>query len=82
MTGASIATVFLDSTGGGYNAISDGFIAANAFGGEVLCTFLLVLTVFAACDGELGRKDAFIGPLVPWAIGMAVLLGESTTYFL
>lgn len=42
----------------------------------MLCTFLLVLTVFAATDGELGRKNAFIGPLIPWAIGMVVFLGE------
>ncbi|CAM9121113.1 unnamed protein product [Ascophyllum nodosum] len=76
MVGATIATTFLDSTGGGYNAINDGFLAVNAFGGEVLCTFLLVLTVFASCDGELGRNHACIGPLVPWAIGMAVLLGH------
>ncbi|CAM9492968.1 unnamed protein product [Ascophyllum nodosum] len=76
LAGAAIATTFLDSTGGGYNAIQDGFEAKNAFGGEVMCTFLLVTTVFASSDGELGRNNAFIGPLVPWAIGMAVLLAH------
>lgn len=50
--------------------------AVDAFGGEVLCTFLLVMTVFAATDGQLGRKNAFIGPLLPWVISMAVFLGE------
>ncbi|CAM9302114.1 unnamed protein product, partial [Hapterophycus canaliculatus] len=48
----------------------------NAFGGEVLCTFLLVVTVFAACDGELGRKNSHIGPLLPLVIGAAVLLSH------
>lgn len=50
--------------------------AVDAFGGEVLCTFLLVMTVFAATDGQLGHKKVFIGSLLPWAIGMAVFLGE------
>ncbi|CAM9492763.1 unnamed protein product [Ascophyllum nodosum] len=76
LAGAAIATTFLDSTGGGYNAIQEGFEAKNAFGGEILCTFLLVLTVFASSDGELGRFNTFTGPLVPWAVGMAVLLAH------
>lgn len=50
--------------------------AIDAFGGEVLCTFLLVMIVFAATDGQLCRKKAFIGPFFPWAISMAVFLGE------
>lgn len=50
--------------------------AGEAFGAEVLCTFLLVVTVFTACDGELGRKNAHTGPLLPLVIGMAVLIGE------
>lgn len=50
--------------------------AADAFGGEVLCTFLLVTTIFAASDGELTRKHNHTGPLLPLVIGMAVLLGE------
>lgn len=49
--------------------------AIDAFGGEVLCTFLLVMIVFAATDGQLGRKKAFISPFLPWAISMAVFLG-------
>ena len=49
--------------------------AADAFGGEVLCTFLLMVTVFSACDGELARKNSG-APLLPFVIGMAVLLGE------
>lgn len=49
--------------------------AVDAFGGEVLCTFLLVLTVFAATDGEMSRKHGHISALLPFAIGMAVLLG-------
>ncbi|CAM9120088.1 unnamed protein product [Ascophyllum nodosum] len=76
MVGAGLATIFLDSTDGGYNAIADGIDVGDAFAGEVLCTFLLVLTVFAATDGELVNKHAFAGPLVPWVIGMAVLLSH------
>lgn len=48
----------------------------DAFGGEVLCTYLLVTTVFAATDGELGKKHGHIHALLPFAIGMAVLLCE------
>ncbi|CAM9762602.1 unnamed protein product [Scytosiphon promiscuus] len=74
--GAGIATVFLNSTSGGANAIADGILAKNAFGGEVLCTFLLLVTIFAACDGELGRKNGHIGALLPLVIGGAVLLSH------
>ncbi|CBN74002.1 aquaporin [Ectocarpus siliculosus] len=74
--GAGIASTFLSSTRGGYNALADTVSAADAFGAEVLCTFLLVVTVFAACDGELGRKNAHTGPLLPLVIGMAVLLAH------
>lgn len=53
--------------------------AEDAFCGEVLCTFVLVLTVFAATDGELMSKLGHIPALLPFAIGMAVLLGEVRT---
>lgn len=76
MAGAGIATTFLDTTDGGYNSISDGVTAEDAFGGEVLCTFLLVTTVFAATDGVLGQKHGHIHALLPFAIGMAVLLAH------
>lgn len=35
-----------------------------------------MVTVFAACDGELGRKNAHTAPLLPVAIGSAVFLGK------
>lgn len=56
--------------------ITNAVQAEDAFGGEVLCTFLLVTTVFAATDGVLGQKHGHIHALLPFAIGMAVLLGE------
>lgn len=34
-----------------------------------------MITVFSACDGELARKNSG-APLLPFVIGMAVLLGE------
>ena len=51
--------------------------ATDAFAGEVLCTFLLVVTVFSATDGEVGRKFKHTGALLPLSIGFAVLLGKS-----
>lgn len=41
-----------------------------------MCTFLLVITVFAATDTELGKKMAHTGALLPFAIGIAVVIGE------
>ncbi|CAN0270448.1 unnamed protein product, partial [Hapterophycus canaliculatus] len=76
IAGAGIATVFLSSTGGGFNAVADGVSVGDAFGAEVLCTFVLMVTIFAACDGELGRENAHIGPLLPLVIGSAVLLSH------
>lgn len=55
--------------------------AADAFGGEVLCTFLLVLSVYAATDGELSRKHAHISANLPLAIGLTVLLGALSSTF-
>eukprot|EP00903_Cladosiphon_okamuranus_P015435 g14256.t1 len=75
ITGAYIATSFLNTTSGGANEISEDVSAADAFGGEVLCTFLLMITVFSACDGELARKNSG-APLLPFVIGMAVLLAH------
>ena len=54
--------------------------AKDAFAGEVLCTFLLVVTVFSATDAEVGRKFKHTGALLPLSIGMAVLLGEQYEY--
>lgn len=48
----------------------------HAFYGEILCTFYLVTIVFAATDGVLCKKLGHIGALLPFAIGMTVLLGE------
>eukprot|EP00752_Nemacystus_decipiens_P008578 g7659.t2 len=75
IAGAAIATTFLSSTAGGANEIAEGVAVADAFGGEVLCTFLLMITVFSACDGELARKNSG-APLLPFVIGMAVLLAH------
>ncbi|CAM9314702.1 unnamed protein product [Choristocarpus tenellus] len=74
--GAGLATIFLDGTGGGQNIISDGNDVGDAFIGEVVCTFMLVLTVFAATDGEMGRRLYHIQPLLPFAIGMTVCIAH------
>ncbi|CAM9465452.1 unnamed protein product [Laminaria digitata] len=74
LAGAGLATIFLDSTSGGFNALAEGIDAADAFAGEVLCTFLLVTTVFSATDGQVGHKFKHTGALLPLSIGFAVLL--------
>ncbi|CAM9382637.1 unnamed protein product [Choristocarpus tenellus] len=75
-TGAGIASTFKESSAGGQNEIADGIDVEDAFGGEVICTFMLVLTVFAATDGEMGRKLHHIQPMLPLAIGMAVTIAH------
>lgn len=74
LAGAGLATIFLDSTSGGFNALAEGIEAKDAFAGEVLCTFVLVVTVFSATDAEVGRKFKHTGALLPLSIGLAVLL--------
>eukprot|EP00904_Undaria_pinnatifida_P002901 jgi/Undpi1/12611/HiC_scaffold_6.g02280.m1 len=76
ISGAGVAASALYGTDGGFNALAPGVEAVDAFGGEVLCTFLLVVTVFAATDGEMDRKQKHTGALLPLSIGMAVLLGN------
>ncbi|CAM9762462.1 unnamed protein product, partial [Scytosiphon promiscuus] len=74
--GAGIATSFLSTTSGGFNAIADGVSVGDALIGEVLCTFVLMVTIFAACDGEVERSNSHVGPLLPLVIGSAVLLSH------
>lgn len=74
--GASIANIFLDHSGGAFNALAPGVSMIDALIGEIMCTFLLVITVLAATDGELGRKLGHTGPLLPLVIGFSVVLAH------
>lgn len=72
--GACLADVFLNSSGGAYNALAPGVSSLDAVLGEILCTFLLVITVLAATDGQLGKNIGHTKPLLPLAIGLAIVI--------
>ncbi|CAM9120569.1 unnamed protein product [Ascophyllum nodosum] len=76
MAGAGIATDLLGSSDDGFKASVDDIDVGDTFAGEVMCTFLFVLTIFAATDGELDRTHAFTELLAPWVIGMVVSLSH------
>jgi aquaporin PIP len=65
-----------DRSGGGVNIISPEVSTGDAFGGELIMTFLLCLIVLAATNDQLGHSASHMSTLLPYAIGIAVFLGH------
>ncbi|CAM9096541.1 unnamed protein product [Phaeothamnion confervicola] len=63
-----------DAVNGGANSVHT--TNTRAFGGEVMGTFLLVLTVLVATNGYMGAKMGYIPLHLPLAIGMAVFVAH------
>lgn len=61
-------------TNGGANVVNQLVGAHQAFGGEVLCTFVLMTVVLGATNATLQKEYAHQGPQLPWVIGMTVML--------
>ena len=61
-----------DNVSGGANQINPGSSAQEALGVEFGCTFLLVLTVMAACDTERAEKNKHLSSIAPIVIGLSV----------
>nr|CAD1840749.1 unnamed protein product [Ananas comosus var. bracteatus] len=61
-----------NSLGGGANEVAPGYSTGAALGAEIVGTFVLVYTVFAATDPKRTARDSFVPVLVPLPIGFAV----------
>lgn len=73
--GVSIPSAY-EATGGGVNVVSPEVSNGDAFGAEIIMTFLLCLIVLAATNDQLGSSATHMSTLLPYAIGIAVFLGH------
>ncbi|XP_030546863.1 probable aquaporin PIP2-8 [Rhodamnia argentea] len=62
------------SLGGGTNSVALGYSIGAALGAEIIGTFVLVYTVFAATDPKRLARDSHVPVLAPLSIGFAVFM--------
>ncbi|KAI9076197.1 hypothetical protein K1719_041895 [Acacia pycnantha] len=65
--------------GGGANVVQQGYNKGTALGAEIIGTFVLVYTVFAATDPKRNARDSHVPVLAPLPIGFAVFMVHLAT---
>ncbi|KAG6403752.1 hypothetical protein SASPL_135983 [Salvia splendens] len=65
--------------GGGANELSDGYSTGTGVAAEIIGTFVLVYTVFAATDPKRNARDSHVPVLAPLPIGFAVFMVHLAT---
>ncbi|KAK8581477.1 hypothetical protein V6N13_144501 [Hibiscus sabdariffa] len=65
--------------GGGANEVAAGFNKGTGLGAEIIGTFVLVYTVFAATDPKRNARDSHVPVLAPLPIGFAVFMVHLAT---
>ncbi|KAE8656833.1 Aquaporin PIP2-3 [Hibiscus syriacus] len=70
---------YYNSYGGGANEVADGFNKGTGLGAEIIGTFVLVYTVFAATDPKRNARDSHVPVLAPLPIGFAVFMVHLAT---
>ncbi|OIT26731.1 PREDICTED: aquaporin PIP2-1-like [Nicotiana attenuata] len=65
--------------GGGANMLNDGYSTGTGLGAEIIGTFVLVYTVFAATDPKRNARDSHVPVLAPLPIGFAVFMVHLAT---
>ncbi|XP_021745998.1 aquaporin PIP2-7-like [Chenopodium quinoa] len=65
--------------GGGVNVMSAGYNKGTGLGAEIIGTFVLVYTVFAATDPKRNARDSHVPVLAPLPIGFAVFMVHLAT---
>ncbi|XP_028096185.1 aquaporin PIP-type-like [Camellia sinensis] len=68
-----------NSLGGGANSVAHGYNKGTALGAEIISTFVLVYTVFAATDPKRSARDSNVPVLAPLPIGFAVFMVHLAT---
>ncbi|MQL90482.1 hypothetical protein Taro_023076 [Colocasia esculenta] len=68
-----------NSLGGGANEVASGYSKGTALGAEIIGTFVLVYTVFAATDPKRNARDSHVPVLAPLPIGFAVFMVHLAT---
>ncbi|KAE8729498.1 Ribosomal protein L11 family protein [Hibiscus syriacus] len=72
-------TYYYNNYGGGANEVAAGFNNGTGFGAEIIGTFVLVYTVFAATDPKRNARDSHVPALAPLPIGFAVFMVHLAT---
>ncbi|KAI9076132.1 hypothetical protein K1719_041830 [Acacia pycnantha] len=70
---------YYDQYGGGANVVQQGYNKGTALGAEIIGTFVLVYTVFAATDPKRNARDSHVPVLAPLPIGFAVFMVHLAT---
>ncbi|KAL9241238.1 hypothetical protein vseg_015369 [Gypsophila vaccaria] len=65
--------------GGGANEMAGGYTKGTGLGAEIIGTFVLVYTVFAATDPKRSARDSHVPVLAPLPIGFAVFMVHLAT---
>ncbi|XP_057805432.1 aquaporin PIP2-1-like [Salvia miltiorrhiza] len=65
--------------GGGANELADGYSTGTGVAAEIIGTFVLVYTVFAATDPKRNARDSHVPVLAPLPIGFAVFMVHLAT---
>ncbi|MQL99914.1 hypothetical protein Taro_032640 [Colocasia esculenta] len=65
--------------GGGANMLAGGYSKGTGLGAEIIGTFVLVYTVFAATDPKRNARDSHVPVLAPLPIGFAVFMVHLAT---
>lgn len=65
--------------GGGANSLNDGYSTGTGLAAEIIGTFVLVYTVFAATDPKRNARDSHVPVLAPLPIGFAVFMVHLAT---
>lgn len=65
--------------GGGANELNSGYTKGTGLAAEIIGTFVLVYTVFAATDPKRNARDSHVPVLAPLPIGFAVFMVHLAT---
>ncbi|XP_021887016.1 LOW QUALITY PROTEIN: aquaporin PIP2-7 [Carica papaya] len=70
---------FYNRYGGGANSLNGGYNKGTGLGAEIIGTFVLVYTVFAATDPKRNARDSHVPVWAPLPIGFAVFMVHLAT---
>ena len=70
---------FYTRYGGGANTLAEGYSKGTGLAAEIIGTFVLVYTVFAATDPKRNARDSHVPVLAPLPIGFAVFMVHLAT---
>ncbi|KAK4343005.1 hypothetical protein RND71_038821 [Anisodus tanguticus] len=74
-----VSLAYYVTNGGGANTLNDGYNTGTGLGAEIIGTFVLVYTVFAATDPKRNARNSYVPVLAPLPIGFTVFMVKLAT---